>query len=349
MSATIPVSDPFGTISDATLPSVALALDPERVKEEFKRGLPRLAGDNALVTLKAIRVLRHKPGRRCVIEYDVRIERPGQKREKSLIIGKIRARRFGNEGYRLQEAVWNAGFGHRSADGISVPEPIGVIPSFRMWLQRRITGVVSSQQLAGPDGVGLARRIAEAIHKLHRANIRAERTHTIADELRILHEHLPHVLDSRPELEKRISLLLKNCDRLGAIMRPSESCGIHRDFYPAQVIVKGSRLFLIDFDLYCLGDPALDVGNFIGHMTEQSLRTLGGAGALADREAALEERFIELTGEKIRSNVRAYTILTLARHVYLSTQFEERRPFTERLLSLVESRIASPSGHGVSN
>jgi hypothetical protein len=327
-------------MADPALPTLPLALDPGRVKEEFKRGLPRLAGESGVMTLKAIRVLRHKPGRRCVIEYDIRIERPGQEREKSLLIGKIRARRFGNEGHRLQEAVWNAGFDDRSADGISVPEPIGVIPLFRMWLQRRITGVVSSQRLAGPDGAGLARRIAEGIHKLHCTSIPAERTHTVADELRILHEHLPLVAHSKPELQKRLALLLENCNRLGASLRSAEARGIHRDFYPAQVIVKGPRLFLIDFDLYCTGDPALDVGNFLGHMTEESLRTRGDARALADREAALEERFVELTGEKVRSRVRAYTTLTLARHVYLSTQFEERRPFTEPLLSLVESRMS---------
>jgi aminoglycoside phosphotransferase (APT) family kinase protein len=116
-------------------------------------------------------------------------------------------------------------------------------------------------------------------------------------------------------------------------------CGIHRDFYSDQVIVDGPRLYLIDFDLYCLGDPALDIGNFLGHITEQSLRTLGDAGALAEVERALEERFIELSGEAVRPAVRGYAVLTLARHIYLSTRFPERRPWTERLLELCEERL----------
>jgi hypothetical protein len=339
MNAIIPVLDPFGAAADAALPTVALALDPDRVAEEFKRGLPRLVGGKGIVTLKSIQVLRHKPGRRCVIEYDVRIERPGEKRKKSLLIGKIRARRFGNEGYRLQDSIWKAGFDRRSADRISVPKPVGVIPPFRMWLQRRITGAVSSEPLAGPDGTLLARRVAEAVHKLHRAGIPADRRHTLADELRILHQHLPLVAQMQPQLHQRVTRLLGNCDRLGASLPEPEPCGIHRDFYPAQVIVKGARLFLIDFDLYCLGDPALDAGNFIGHMIEESVRTRGDARALADREAELEERFVELSGGAIRSRVQAYITLTLARHVYLSTQFAERRPFTGSLLELVESRL----------
>jgi aminoglycoside phosphotransferase (APT) family kinase protein len=149
------------------------------------------------------------------------------------------------------------------------------------------------------------------------------------------------VAQLRPDLEQRIMRVLDNCDGLGASLPEAARCGIHRDFYPAQVIVKGRRLFLIDFDLYCLGDPALDAGNFIGHLTEESLRAFGDARALADREAALEHRFVELNGEKVRPNVRAYATLTLARHIYLSTQFEARRPFTERLLELVEARLAA--------
>src|SRR5439155_8520258 len=116
------------------------------------------------------------------------------------------------------------------------------------------------------------------------------------------------------------------------------TCGIHRDFYADQVIVDGERLFLLDFDLYCEGDPALDIGNFLGHITEQSLRILGDAGALADRERAMEERFVELTGTAPAA-VRAYATLTLVRHVYLSTLSPDRRLFTQSLIELCEERL----------
>jgi len=37
--------------------------------------------------------------------------------------------------------------------------------------------------------------------------------------------------------------------------------------------------------------------------------------------------------------VRSYTTLTLVRHIYISTQIAERRPFTEALLELCEQRL----------
>jgi tRNA A-37 threonylcarbamoyl transferase component Bud32 len=339
-SQKVKVSDPFGAASDEAMPTLALALDPAAAQREFKRGLPRLAGKDGQVRLKSIRVLRHKPGKRCVIAYDVRVQPPEGPRLKAMIVGKVRSRRFGNEPFRLLETIWKAGFKECCADGVAVPEPIGVIPGLNMWVQRWVRGTPSGALLAAPDGVALARRIAEAIHKLHRASVPTQRTHSMADELRILHECVPQVGKLRPELGARLGRLLRECERLGARVTALKPCGIHRDFYPAQVLVDGARLWLIDFDLYCQGDPGLDVGNFIGHLTEESLRTFGDATAWRDREQAMEERFVELSGEAVRASVRVYTTLTLVRHIYLSTQFAERMECTERLLELCEQRLA---------
>ena len=332
------VSDPFGVAGDQAMPSLELALDPELAQQHLRDRLPRLAGKNGSVQLRTIRVTRYKPGRRCVIEYEVGVERPDGSPEAVVLVGKVMAHRYGKSGYRLLEAFWRAGFQSGSPDGISVPEPVGHVPKFQMWLQRKVSGRAATALLAAPGGVALARRIAEAADKLHRAKVPTERRHTMADELRILHERLPTVAQAEPQWAGRIERLLEACDHLGTATPKPTTCGIHRDFYADQVIVNGERLFLLDFDLYCEGDPALDIGNFLGHITEQSLRTLGDAGALADREHAMEERFAELSGTAPAA-VRAYATLTLVRHVYLSTLFPERRPFTQSLIELSEERL----------
>ena len=335
----VPVTDPFDAGSDPELPTLAAALDPVAVQKQFGRPLPRLAGDQGMVSLRAIRVTRHKPGRRCVVEYDVRVQRPGAWPQTLTLVGKMRARRFGNADYRLLDALWNAGFQSESPDGVSVPEPIGVVPNFRLWLQRKVPGETSSVALFKPEGVALARRIAEAIHKLHRAGVPTRRCHTVKDELRILHECVPLVARAGREWATRLARILAAADRLGASLPEPRACGIHRDFYSAQVIVDKARLWLLDFDLYCLGDPALDLGNFIGHLTEEGLRTCGNATALADREKAMEDRFVELAGEATRAAVQAYTTLTLVRHIYLSTRSPDRAPLTWRLIELCEQRL----------
>lgn len=336
----IPVTDPFNTATDLDLPTVGAALNPLLVGEELKRHLPRLSGADGVLKLRAIRVVRHKPGKRCVVEYDVRRKVNGVKTDRMTLIGKIRSRRSGNEGFRQQELIWNGGFAADSADGISVPEPVGVISEFKMWCQRKVAGEVATKLLTGVDGPTVARRIAAAIHKLHRANLPTDKSHTMADELRILRECFAKMAAQFPRSGARLVKLMADCERLGATLPAPRPCGIHRDFYSSQVIVDADRLWLIDFDCFCLGDPGLDVGNFIGHVTEQALRETGNADALRDVELAMEDRFVALSGEAVRASVRAYTTLTLARHVYLSTQFPERQHTTGKLLELCEQRLA---------
>jgi len=339
---TVDVLDPFAAARDPALPTIALALDAKEAQRQLgRRRLPRLTGEEGFARVRAIRVTRHKPGRRCVIEYDLEIERPEAPTEHVTLVGKVRVARFGLAGYRLLSAFWDAGFDSGSADGISVPEPIGAVAKFRMWLQRKVTGARATDLLAGPDGVRIARRIAEAAHKIHRAGVPVAERHAMADELRILRECLASVGRVEPSRAGRIDSLLAACERLAMQMRPAGTVGIHRDFYADQVIVDGARLHLLDFDLYCEGEAALDLGNFIGHITEQSLRELGRPDALADREGALEDRFVELAGESVRPAVRTYATLTLARHIYLSTTFPQRRPFTGALLELCEDRLAA--------
>ncbi len=333
----VTVADPFGAASDPALPGLVVALDPKLARKELRRGLARLSGGNGKLRLETIRVIRHKPGRRCVVEYDVHLERPGFSTDSFTLIGKTRARRFGNESYRLLEQVWNAGFDLQSKDGISVPEPVGVVPVFQMWFQRKVPGQSAQEVLPGPGGLPLARKIAEAIHKLHLAGVPTERRHEIGDELRILRECLAKVTE--PAWSERLDRIQSACERLGASLPAPNSCGIHRDFYPAQVLVSDSRLFLIDFDLYCVGDPALDVGNFLGHVSEQALRDSDNPSALAALETELVEKFLELEGESCRARIEAYKTLTLARHIYLSTQFPERRQFTPALIALCEQRL----------
>lgn len=335
------VSDPWQATWDASLPTVRQAIDPGEVQARLNEACVELVAARGRMKLCAIRVTRHKPGRRCVIEYDVRFPAargPVESRGMTLL-GKVRAKGVDRKTPVVLAELRRAGFGADSEDQISVPAPLGVIPELALWLQEKVPGVPATRLLKEAAGVALAKRIAEATYKLHRAEVLPPRQHTMADELRILHERVPRVAEGRPDWARRLAHLLSACDRLGASVPAAKPCPSHRDFYGAHVLVDGPRLWLLDFDLFCEGDPALDAGNFIGHITEESLRRFGDPGALRNRELALEERFVELHGRGVRAAVRAYTILTLVRHIYISILFPDRSWHTERLLELCERRL----------
>lgn len=295
------ISDPFNISTDRQMPFLVEAIEPIQVQQCLTKALSDRFKN---IQLHAIRVTRHKPGRRCAIAYDLSIG-TNNSSESVVIIGKARAKGLDRYSYELQQSLWNGKFAENSADGISVPEPIGIVPEWQMWLQNKIPGTVATDLLARSDGIALASKIAEAAHKLHKTGIFPRRTHTMADELRILHDRLPKVVRQYPQWEKRLELLLDKCDRLAIDTPEFLPCGIHRDFYGDQIIVNGDRLYLIDFDLYCEGNPALDIGNFIAHITEYSLRILGNPDALADREAAMIERFARFHSEAMRLAIQS--------------------------------------------
>ncbi len=347
------VDDPDGAATDPALPWLAQALDPSVAERELGR-LPWLtraggavgagAGGGAALRLAAIRVVRHKPGRRAIIEYDVTIEQADAWPRDITLVGKVRARGVDMRTYELIVTLWTDGQRRDPADGFAVPEPVGILPAFRMWLQRKVPGTSVTAELPLPGGAALAERIAEGIDAVHRHTPVPRRRHAMADEIRILGEQLGVAMRTRPAQANRISRILAACERVGASVRDPEPCGIHRDFYPDQLLMDGARLYLLDWDLFCAGDPALDVGNFIAHLIEQGIREHGAPDALADRAAAMEERFVELQGDRVRSRIGAYLTMTLARHIALSMRIPGRRHTTGMLLDLCERRLRLSRG-----
>src|SRR2546430_915985 len=167
--------------SDARMPLLSRALDLAEVEPVLRR----LAGWEG-AAVRAIRAVRYKPGRRCLIEYDV--AQPSS--ELVTLVGKARARGADHATFELLRELRRRGFDENAVDGICVPEPIAVVPELGLWLQCKVRGVPAMEGLAGANGLAVARRLAEAAHKLDVASEPARGEPTVQDQLRLLHEHL---------------------------------------------------------------------------------------------------------------------------------------------------------------
>lgn len=323
---------------DAKIPFLEQTLDLVQAQVQLQTAIPNLTQVTTAI------LVRHKPGRRALVEYHIETTSGPIS-----LLGKIRAKGTDVASYQVQQALWDNGWSADSGDRFSIPEPLGLVSDWHMALQRKVLGIPATHLLPTDSGILLAQRIAALAHKLHHTPIPTAKTHTLADELAILHDRLPQVAEQHPQWAIRVEDVLAACARL-ATQSPltSQLTGIHRDFYPDQILVDGDRLWLVDLDLYCLGSPAVDIGNFIAHMTEQSLRELGNAAALRDREVALRETYLSqnsalsswgATATTARE-IDLYTVLTLVRHIHISTRIPSRQPYTEALLGLSETRLA---------
>ena len=140
------VFDPCGAVIDERIPFLPAALDPSVVQDRFRR-LPELEARVPGLLVRSVRVLRHKPGRRCLIEYE--LAGPDPTAEPVFVLGKVRSRGADLRTYGLAQRLMECGFGPESADGVSVPEPLGVVRELGLWLQARVSGRPSTVVLPG--------------------------------------------------------------------------------------------------------------------------------------------------------------------------------------------------------
>ena len=328
----VQVTDPFNLVADAELLGSGDAVDPDIAAERLWN-LPSVDGDHAGFELMSINVLRNKAGRRCLIEYEGRSRSTGLS---VAVLGKVDAKGRHNRHFERQVKLWNSGFGADAPDGICVARPWGLVPEWNMWLQEKSDGGETWAALQAEGGPHVGRRIARALAKLHHSNLPADRSHRLSDEMATLSVRLVTAARELPDLSARILHLLEDCQRVAGQCVPNSACPIHRDFYPDQVLVTGRQLTLLDFDLFREGDPAVDVGNFRGHLIEHSLRHGRHPNHYAAAEAAFLAEYLHRCPNVSTSTIDIYTLLTLARHVSLCTQIPGRYHNIARVLTTCE-------------
>jgi hypothetical protein len=292
-------------------------------------------------TVTDARLIRHKPERRALVRYAT---------TSGPMIGKMRANHRSTTPFRLLQSLRAVGFDDNALDYIRVPEPVAVFSHLGLWVQRLVPGTSLVELLEAPEAVSdtyapklrdVGARAAYAAHKLHHSGLATRRTHTINDELRILTDRLNVVAEHHQQWSVRLHRLLLDFHTYADVLsnRPIEP--IHRDFYPDQLIVDDRWLTVVDFDLFCSGDPAVDIGNFVGHVIELALRVHGDPHALQPMADTIIATYLDQAGELHRAAIDIYTRLTLARHISLSTQLPGRASTTEALIDLTEAWPAS--------
>ena len=296
-------------------------------------------------SLDTISVRRHKPGKRMVVEYEFSGDAKDSAKTSFAVIGKARYKGLDMATWRLNQKLYTQGFNPASADGIQVPAPLGLIKDHHMWLQDKIDGRNPFALMTKTEGCASAERIAQAIHKLHSSDISVARSHSLEDELGILQHSVHKVIKARPEWQQGLEAILASARRLAGSIPAVQAKGIHRDFYHDQILIDKDNIYLLDLDLFAMGDPALDIGNFVAHIQEQCLREFGDPLYAAKNTQHLVDAYCELSGSDIRASIEIYVLLTMVRHIFISQRIASRRAHTEAIMEYCESRLTAPLEH----
>jgi hypothetical protein len=259
--------------------------------DEAARLIERLLRDSGRcpgirVTACRPRVMRHKPGSRCTVAYDLELA-PGAPADwPRAVVAKTTWGGKGRVAWDGMRDLWRSPVAR--AGTVALAEPLAFSPGDRIVLQRsippRTTPKARVRASAGDGGrngaalVSALRRAGRGLAELHACGVRPPAVRSWADERRDAGEVVDRLAALVPALDGAVSGLLDALDRRMAAEAPP-AVPSHGSFRPAQVVVdEDGMIGFIDFDSFCLAEPAADCALFRASLRDTGLRALRERG-----------------------------------------------------------------------
>jgi hypothetical protein len=223
--------------------------------------------------------VRYKPGNRCVLRYRLRFGRPGT--DGATRTCTLVAKLYGEQ----SEA--------EDADGLLVrlreqaglawtARPLGVVPGLPLALtedlgsRRDRVPAHSGLHVVHPgseEAFDVVRRAARALAELHTSGLDtaglsrrtgADEAGKAAKRAGLLEQYVPQLASQVRPITDAL------CAALAALPTDTLRPG-HGSYKSSQLMVRAGDVFLVDFDQFCLADPALDVGYFLAYLRPAGL------------------------------------------------------------------------------
>ncbi|PYM08082.1 MAG: hypothetical protein DMD82_03710 [Candidatus Rokuibacteriota bacterium] len=321
-------------VAEERLPSLAIALDPERMKAVFAPWVHERFGDAGIENLEIEVYRRHI--NRCVVRYTVECQVKGDGRRTWQVIGKVLADDRGPQVHETMRRLWQLGFDRDARDGITMPEPIAYVPSLAMLLQEAVGGKAVRNLIRESADPAPCRVAARTLVKLHRSSLKAGPARRIPDLLRRCHPRYPFLALACPEVADAVHTIADRSLAIEAALGHVETTPLHGDFHMGQVHVAGDRSWLIDFDAVGRGDPASDVGNIAVFLKDKVRRRPAAEEFL---QAFLDEYFTHMD-PAIAFRIPLYEAVTHLRRACKLLRFQ-RRGWRDRVRDMLARGLGS--------
>ena len=118
----------------------------------------------------------------------------------------------------------------------------------------------------------------------------------VPEELAVLDERARRYLLCVPSLPRRWQAGRESLGQAAMNLPSTVTVLAHRDLHDRQFIVAGDAISLLDFDLMCSADVALDAGNLLAHMKLRALQ--GGREKRADAVSVCGDAFLAGLGRQ---------------------------------------------------
>lgn len=229
------------------------------------------ADDDVTIESAEPTVMRYKRGSRVTVRYALTSTGRDAGRFPHLVIAKTHHGAKGRIAHEAMTALWESPL--RTSGTIAIAEPLGFDPARSVLLQGPLPEEATLKSLAvaaigDPDPdfrrrvLDLLGRAGRAAAELHACGVVAVDQVEIEDELAEVAGRIERVRAWSPEPARWLSDLRDRALTLARATPAEPPVPAHRSLRPAQFLVAGDHLGLIDFDGFCMAEPAVDLGLF---------------------------------------------------------------------------------------
>jgi aminoglycoside phosphotransferase (APT) family kinase protein len=184
------------------------------------------------------------------------------------LIGKFYKDRMGHHTFQTMGELCDVLSQHTLHAPFAAPRALFYDPHLRFLAQERVDGVPFKELVDRADFDRYLRRAGSALAGLHSLKLATGRTTSVLHHLSdLMHPHPFELAEQLPEFRGLVEEIMQALFKLEDGWKHEVECSpIHRDFHLRQLFYGDDRVWIIDWDLFAKGDPALDIGNLLVYL-----------------------------------------------------------------------------------
>jgi hypothetical protein len=267
---------------ETALAALETLMDPQAARAALEQHIR--AGDPKYSELRlqacTPHILSYKPGSRCTLRYELVYppELAGLGWPTTVIVKAYRNRK-GERAYKGMQALWRTAL--VSGDVVAMAEPLAWIPDLRVLVQGPLPEQTSLEELlratlrTGASAAELEhylRKTAAGLAALHQCGAQAETVSTWEERFADVPELDARLAAAVPGLGSVAATLIERLYARAAAQPAGAVVPTHGTFSPEQVLIDAGKIGFIDFDDFCMAEPAMDVGRFCASITDSGMQ-----------------------------------------------------------------------------
>ena len=258
---------------ESELPAMPALTDPDSARALLEDGIRAGAYPDIEIESCQVDVLSYKPGSRGTIRYFLTYPPALADRAwpAAVIAKTYRKESKGRNAFEGMVGLWRTSLAR--GDVVALAEPLAYIPTLKVMVQGPIAGDRSLEDMlksalkagtpeAAAELSANMARAAAGLAALHQSGVVHGETVALDGRYAELRDLSAKLYAAAPELRGAADPLLARLLALVEQAPPDAPVPTHGTFNPEQVLIDGERVGFIDFDDFCMAEPALDVGLF---------------------------------------------------------------------------------------